>query len=110
MHLFMQIYEFAASAGALEGYVYRRKDADMDALSVWLSNLKSAYLLIPQEVLHEIQPSIDRTLGRALRSLCLLLGENHELVKGLQTIVKGPIPASPDEFSKEKWFQGKSGQ
>lgn len=106
MHLYMQIYEFAASAGAFEGYVYRRRDVDMDALSNWLGNLKAAYSLIPEEILHDIQPSIDRTLGRAFQSLSLSFGEDHELMKGLGTMVKGPLPASPDEFNKEKWFEG----
>lgn len=106
MQLYRQIYEFAASAGALEGYVYRRDDLDVEALSNWLGNLKTAYRLIPEEILHAIQPSIDRTLGRAFRSLSLCLGDDHELVKGLWAMVKGPLPASPDEFQKEKWFQG----
>ena len=30
MHLYAQIYEFAASAGALEGYVYRHQEVDQD--------------------------------------------------------------------------------
>lgn len=106
MDLFRQIYEFAASAGAFEGYVYRRKDLDMGALSNWLGNLRAAYKLIPGEALDQIQPSLDRTLGRALRSLSLTLGGSHELVKGLGEMVKSPLPASADEFQKEKWFHG----
>ena len=30
MHLYLEIYEFAASAGAFEGYVYRRPKAEID--------------------------------------------------------------------------------
>ncbi len=106
MHLYTQIYEFAASAGAFEGYVYRRKDLDIEALARWLRNLNAAYGLIPPDVLPHMQPSIDQTLGRALQSLSLSLGGDHELVKRTGAMIRGPLPASPDEFRKDKWFQG----
>jgi hypothetical protein len=105
MDAFKKTYEFAASAGALEGYVYRRKDMDMDALPNWVGNLKTAYGLLPREVLGSVQPSIDQTLGRASKSLILALGENHELVTMLNSMIKGPLPRSPDDFQKGKWFQ-----
>lgn len=105
MDPFRKIYEFAASAGALEGYVYRRKDMDMDALPNWVGNLKTAYGLLPPEVLGAVQPSIDQTLGRALKSLVLALGENHELLTMLKSMIKGSLPRSPDDFQKEKRFQ-----
>ena len=69
MHDFSNIYEFAASAGSLEGYVYRRKDLDLDSLVKWIDNLVAAYGLLPPEALDRIQPSIDQTLGRAIRSI-----------------------------------------
>lgn len=110
MHLYAQIYEFAASAGAFEGYVYRRRDLDMKALHVWIENLKSGYSLIPPEVLEEIEPSIDCTLGRAYRSIARTLGEDHALSAKLRTMIKGTLPTSPDEFKKEKWFHGGESQ
>ena len=105
MHLFTRIYEFAASAGAFEGYVYRREGLDMKALANWVSNLKTAYALLPQEVLGEIQPSIDQTLGRALQSLILLLGEGHRMIDNLRSMVRGRLPVSPEDFQKEKAFE-----
>jgi hypothetical protein len=105
MNIHAQVYEFAASAGALEGYVYHRGEVDMKALTVWIQNLVSAYGLMPAEVLGVIQPGCDRTVGRAVRSLIPLLGEDHELVEALESMVKGPLPASPDDFEKVKWFQ-----
>jgi hypothetical protein len=105
MDPFRNIYEFAASAGAFEGYVYRRKDVDIDALSNWVSNLKTAYGFLPREALGAIQPSIDKTFGRALRSLMAALGENHELVTMLNSMIKGPLPSSPDDFQREKGFE-----
>ncbi len=105
MNLHAQIYEFASSAGALEGYVYHREAMDMKALPIWIGNLKGAYALIPKEVLADIQPFIDKTLGRAVRSLTSLLGEEHELVGAVVSMIKGPLPESPDDFQKKKWFQ-----
>jgi hypothetical protein len=105
MRLFAQLYEFAASTGALEGYVYQREDVDMKALTNWIANLKTAYGLLPQEVLREVQPSIDHTLGRAWKSLSLGLGQDHDLAQTVRSMVTGRLPETPDDFQKKKWFQ-----
>lgn len=105
MHLFTRIYEFAASAGAFEGYVYRREDLDMKALENWVANLRAAHELLPQEVLGEIQPSIDQTLGRALQSLAARFGEGDSMVDSLRSMTRGRLPGSPDDFQKEKPFE-----
>jgi hypothetical protein len=105
MHLYRQIYEFAASAGALEGYVYRREDVDMQALTNWIGNLKAAYGLLTQEVLNEVQSSIDQTLGRAWKSLALRLGQEHDLAKTVRSMIMGRLPETADDFQKRKWFQ-----
>ena len=102
MHLFMQLYEFSASAGALEGFVYRRPDVEAGAIEKWVENLGEAYQLLPAEVLKEIQPSLDGTLGRAVNSVRDVLGEEHALVRKLESMVKGPLPASPDDFQRKK--------
>ena len=105
MHIYTNIYEFAASAGALEGYVYHKEDIDMDALPKWVENLVSAYQHLPSEALDEIQSSLDRTLGRAIKSLINILGEEHEIIGKLNSMVAGSLPASADDFQKKKWFQ-----
>ena len=102
MHLYIQLYEFAASAGALEGFVYRRPDVEAGAIEKWVENLGEAYQLLPAEVLKEIQPSLDGTLGRAVNSVRNVLGEEHALVQKLKSMVKGPLPASPDDFQRKK--------
>jgi hypothetical protein len=71
----------------------------------WVENLGKAYELLPQEVLKEIQPALDGTLGRAVKSVSKALGEDHVLVKKLKSMVKGSMPSSPDDFQKKKWFQ-----
>ena len=107
MHIYRKIYEFAASAGAFEGYLYRRSKAEIDteALSSWVDNLMNAYENLASEVRDECQSSIDQTLGRAIKSLGFLFDDQHALVNKLQKIVKGELPGSPDDFQKEKWFQ-----
>lgn len=105
MDLYAQIYEFAASAGSLEGYVYRRQDVDQKALRIWIGNLHTAYGLLPREVLDLIQPAIDQTLGRAFRSLSASLGEDHEVTVKCRSMIKGGLPVDPDDFRKRKWFQ-----
>jgi hypothetical protein len=105
MHFYTQLYEFAASAGALEGFVYRRPDVEAGTIDKWVENLEEAYGLLPDEVLKEVQPSLNGTLGRAVRSVGKALGEEHPLVQKLKTMVKGPLPESPDDFQKRKWFE-----
>lgn len=105
MHIYTKIYEFAASAGALEGYVYRKEQIDMEALPKWVDNLLAAYEDLSSEVLDEFQYSLDQTVGRAIRSLAPLLGEEHEIVRKLKSIVVGRLPECPDDFQKKKWFQ-----
>ena len=107
MHLYQKIYEFAASAGAFEGYIYRRSKAEIDteALYSWADNLIDAYENLTFEVRNECQSSIDHTLGRAIKSLGLLYDDRHALISKLKKIVKGELPESPDDFQKEKWFQ-----
>ncbi len=102
-----QIYEFGASAGSLEGYLYGKPDpahVDMNALPVWVDNLVSAYQHLPPEALKTFQEAIDQTLGRAIHSLMRLVGENHPLVSKLAALTVGPLPSSADDFTKRKWF------
>ena len=105
MNIYAQLYEFASSAGALEGYVYQIKEKDMKALPIWVGNLVSAYQLLPDDILGEIQAHCDSTVGRAIRSLIPLLGEDDEVIAKLKSMVAGPLPESPDDFKKVKWFQ-----
>ena len=107
MHLYQKIYEFAASAGALEGYVYRRKRTAIDeaALSNWADNLLGAYHDLPADAVAEFQSSCNQTLGRAIRSLLAEFGEEHPAVQKLKKIVKSELPETPDDFQKQKWFQ-----
>ncbi len=110
MHMYSKIYQFAASVGALEGYVYKKASADelgLPALTVWTDNICEAYNYLPPEVLDEFQEHLDRTLGRALHSLKPVLGDEHELVQKLQSLFKGvaEMPDSADDFNKQKWFE-----
>ncbi|NIR13469.1 MAG: hypothetical protein GWN86_05770 [Desulfobacterales bacterium] len=105
MHLYTKIYEFAASAGALEGYVYQRKEMDMEALPKWVDNLVAAYNHLPSEGLDEFQSSLDQTIGRAIRSLSSALGQEHEILRKLKSMVVGRLPDSADDFKKKKWFR-----
>ena len=110
MHTYAKIYQFAASVGALEGYVYKKDNADdlgMQALSVWIDNICQAYNHLPAEALQEFQGFLDRTVGRAVHSLRTALGEDHELIIKIRSLIKGEgeMPVSADDFNKKKWFE-----
>jgi len=105
MHTYNKIYEFAASAGALEGYVYKKEKIDSNEIKNWVDNLVSSYKNLPKDAVDEFQPSLDGTLGRAIRSLIAVLGEKHDHVLKLKTMISGDLPHSPDDFKKRKWFK-----
>jgi hypothetical protein len=77
---------------------------DMESLADWIANLKTAYGFLPQEVLQEVQPSIDQTLGRAWKSLALGLGQDDSLAQTVKSMIAGGLPETPDDFQKKKWF------
>ena len=101
MHIYKQIYDFAASAGALEGWVYHKDSLETGAPFTWVNNLVKAYKLLPAEAIAEFQSSIDQTLGRAIRSLTPILDQDHEVILKLRSMVKGKLPASADDFEKK---------
>ena len=107
MHIYQQIYEFAASAGAFEGYVYRKPKTEIDilALSNWADNLYDAYQNFSLDIMDEFQSSLDQTLGRAVQSLVLQFDPPRAVIKKLKKMIKGEIPKTPDDFQKQKWFQ-----
>ncbi len=98
MGIYKKVYDFAAKAGSLEGYVYPREKVDTSYLPRWSDNLVEQYQGLPPEVREEFQSSCDETMGRAIRSLVPILGEDHEIVKKLKGLVKGKLPSSPDDF------------
>jgi hypothetical protein len=107
MHIYQEIYEFAASAGAFEGFVYPKKNGSLnpDDLPNWINNLVAAYQHLPDEAKNEFQFSIDQTLGRALRALIPILGEDHDTIIKLQSMIAGPMPKTANDFQKKKHFQ-----
>lgn len=102
MDLYREIYEFASSAGALEGYVYPLENRDMAYLDNWIGNLVMQYRALPEEVRKSVQAPLDRTLGRAVQSLEPVLGKEHRHIRALRGLLKDGIPASPHDFELEK--------
>lgn len=102
MDLYRDIYEFASSAGALEGYVYPVERRNLTYLHDWIANLVKQYHALPVEARKRIQDPLDRTVGRAVLSLEPILGLDHPHIHALRCLVKGTLPASPHDFEREK--------
>jgi hypothetical protein len=96
--IYKDLYDFAAKAGSLEGYVYPKEKVDISYLPQWSNNLIKQYQDLPPEAREEIQGQCNETLGRAIQSLVPILGEDHEVIKRLRGLVKGKLPTSPDDF------------
>jgi riboflavin kinase len=97
-----EIYAFAASAGALEGYAYPRQELTGDALDNWIGNLVKQYHHLPEDVREAFQSALDRTLGRAVQALIPVLGADHAHIHSLSGLIAGEMPSSPHDFEKEK--------
>jgi len=105
MHIYTKIYEFSASAGAIEGYVYGKTKISPEEITNWVHNIIAAYQHLPSEVIEEFQTPLDRTLGRAVASLVPVLGEDHDLVLKLNSIIIDHSAKTADDFKFKKWFQ-----
>jgi len=68
MGIYKKVYDFAAKAGSLEGYVYPREKVDVNYLPRWSDNLVEQYRGLPPEVREEFQSLCDQTLGRTIQS------------------------------------------
>ena len=99
MGIYKQVYDFAAKAGALEGYVYPKEKVDPGSLPRWVDNLVNHYRSLPSEVKEEFQGLCNGTIGRAIQSLLPSLGEDHEVIKKLKSIISGSLPSSPNDFT-----------
>jgi len=102
MGLYRKIYDFAAKAGSLEGYVYRRDKDNMESLILWVDHIVTDYNALPPDAKQEFQDLCDGTIGRAIQSLLPHLGEDHDIIKKLKDIVTGRMPASPDDFVRKR--------
>lgn len=49
----------------------------------------------------------DQTIGRAIRSLIPLVGEEHEHIRALRSLVKGNLPESLHDFERETAEKGR---
>jgi len=102
MGVYSDIYEFAARAGAFEGYVYRREGLAANSLERWVDHLVEGYTAVAPGARNEFQGLCDGTIGRAIQSLIPTLGENHELITKLKGLRLGRMPTSPDDFSRKR--------
>jgi hypothetical protein len=99
MGIYREVYDFAAKAGALEGYVYQKEKIDVNYLPRWVDNLVNQYHRFPSGVKEDFQSLCNGTLGRAVHSLLLHLSEDHEVIKKLKGMISGKLPLSPDDFT-----------
>ena len=102
MEIYREIFEFAASAGALEGYVFKKDHLAPGELDDWVWNLVKQYEGFPGEIRENFQGSLNRTMGRAVHSLSPILGSDHQHVLSLKSLIIGGIPTSSQDFDTEK--------
>ena len=102
MGIYRTVYEFAAKAGALEGYVYPKEKVDPKYLPAWVDHIAEGYKSLPPEARAEFQDLCDYTIGRAMAALLPILGEDHEVIRKLRSLTAGTVPSSPDDFPNRR--------
>jgi hypothetical protein len=102
MSVYTALYDFAAKAGALEGYVYPREKVEPSYLPLWVDHIVEGYQALPSEARKEFQDLCDLTVGRAIASLVPILGQDHDVIKKLKSITVGKLPSSPDDFPRRR--------
>jgi hypothetical protein len=101
MDVYRDIYDFAAKAGSLEGYVYP-KELDLSYLPVWVDHVVERYNALPEAARKQFQDLLDGTVGRAVQSLIPVIGEDDPTIKKLKSVMKGEMPGSYDDFKRGK--------
>jgi hypothetical protein len=99
---YREVFEFAASAGALEGYLFKKGELAAVELDDWIDNLAKQYQGFPSQIREHFQSSLNRTIGRAVHSLVSLVGPDHHQVLSLKSMIVGELPASSHDFEREK--------
>ena len=100
MSICRDVYDFAAKAGALEGYVYP-KEMEISYLPAWVDHVVQGYEMLPEEAREEFQDLCNGTVGRAIQSLLPALGEDHQVIRKLKSIVTDELVSSPDDFRRK---------
>ena len=59
-----ELFKFAAKAGALEGYLYKRNE--IEPLHNWVSNIEKMYARLPEDVKKDIKNEFGCVLTRTL--------------------------------------------
>ena len=91
---------FAGVPGFLSEFLPGQANDYLRFFIKWSGNLVNQYNALPEDVKTEIQHMCDGTLGRAVRSLVPVLGEDHEVIRNLKACIKGELPKSSDDFEK----------
>ena len=100
MGIYRDVYDFAAKAGSLEGYVYP-KEMEVSYLAKWVDHVVQGYNMLPEEARKEFQDLCNGTIGRTLQALIPVLGEDHDVIRKLKGITTGELPSSPDDFFRK---------
>jgi len=98
MSVYRSIYDFAAKAGALEGYVYPKEKVEPSYLPTWVDHIVQGYQALSPEARAEFQDLCDLTIGRAIAALVPVIGADHDVIRKLKGLTAGKLPSSPDDF------------
>ena len=61
---YKDLFEFAAKAGALEGYLYEREE--VESLDNWVSNIEQMYANLPDNMKDDIKNELRNVLRKIL--------------------------------------------
>jgi HAD superfamily hydrolase (TIGR01549 family) len=89
MGLSRDLFNFAAKAGCLEGYLHDRKDPDISTMPNWVGNLERMYRALPPEVRQDLACDLRKVLQKAMASYETYPNKDHTVLERLRDMVAG---------------------
>lgn len=84
MSTYSELFKFAAKAGSLEGYLFKR--SEVDSLANWVSNILAMYEKLPVNVKKAIKSDLLVVLNRVLEYGPQTV--THDLKQKIQALVE----------------------
>jgi len=81
------LFDFAAKLGCLEGYMYKRENAEPQYLPNWVNNISNMYMKLPDPIKLEIKEEYLRILRNILDHTQRIVGPEHDVVQRLNDMI-----------------------
>lgn len=97
MGIYLELFELAAKAGCLEGWLYNKGEVELHYLEDWIANIDRMYQALPGELKDEVRSSYLKLLKSITEHCNRLLPKDHRVMERLarmSALAQGPRTTS----------------